>query len=161
MGVSGCGKSTVGELLGEKIGAQFLDGDSLHPASNIEKMSAGIPLDDADREPWLREVGRRFASTGNSSLIIACSALKLKYRELIREHAPDTLFVHLHGSAQLLAARMADRPGHFMPTGLLESQLKTLEPLLPHEAGTVLNISVSPEQLADQATAWLHSSETV
>lgn len=155
MGVSGCGKSTVGELLGRALGAEFLDGDSLHPRANIEKMAAGHPLDDADREPWLREIGERLGSSRHASLIIACSALKRSYRDLIRATAPGTVFVHLHGTVELLSERMAARPGHFMPVGLLQSQLATLEVLEPAEAGAVLDIAATPQQLADQAATWL------
>ncbi|GAB3537450.1 gluconokinase, GntK/IdnK-type [Arthrobacter tecti] len=119
MGVSGCGKSTVGTLLAQDLGVKFLDGDSLHPPSNVEKMAAGIPLDDVDRQPWLKEIGWRFAAAGEKSLVIACSALKRSYRDLIRSRAAEAQFVHLHGTAELLAARMAARPGHFMPPSLL------------------------------------------
>ncbi|MFF5792917.1 gluconokinase [Paeniglutamicibacter sp. NPDC012692] len=155
MGVSGCGKSTVGELLAESEGAVFLDGDSLHPKSNIDKMAAGHPLNDQDREPWLREIGQRLGSPGQGSMIIACSALKRSYRDLIRAEAPGTLFVHLHGAPELLAERMGARPGHFMPVGLLESQLATLEPLGSDEAAVVLDIAANPESLTGQASAWL------
>ncbi len=158
MGVSGCGKSTVGELLGSTLGAQFLDGDSLHPQANIDKMAAGHPLNDDDREPWLREVGERLGSVDTGSMIIACSALKLKYRDLIRANAPGTVFIHLHGTVELLTERMAARPGHFMPVGLLESQLATLEPLASDEAGVVLNIAATPAQLAQKAATWLNAS---
>lgn len=155
MGVSGCGKSTVGELLGAMLGAGFLDGDSLHPQANIEKMAAGHPLDDQDREPWLREVGERLGSPGHGSMVIACSALKRRYRDLIRSQAPGTVFIHLHGTVELLAERMAARPGHFMPVDLLQSQLATLEPLERDEAGVVLDISAAPQELARAAADWL------
>ncbi|WP_457966887.1 gluconokinase [Arthrobacter sp. D1-29] len=159
MGVSGCGKSTVGALLAQELGAGFLDGDSLHPGANIQKMAAGIPLDDNDRRPWLQEVGRRLAAEGDNSLVIACSALKRSYRDLIRSGAADARFVHLHGTASLLAARMAARPGHFMPPSLLASQLETLEPLGEGESGIVLNIGESPAHLASEAAAWLEFTE--
>ncbi|MFJ6419139.1 gluconokinase [Paeniglutamicibacter sp. NPDC091659] len=155
MGVSGCGKSTVGELLAAAEGAVFLDGDSLHPQANIDKMAAGHPLNDQDREPWLREIGQRLGSHGQGSLIIACSALKRSYRDLIRAEAPGTVFVHLQGTPELLAERMGARPGHFMPVGLLESQLATLEPLGSDEAAVVLDIAANPENLTVQASAWL------
>ncbi|WP_225437522.1 gluconokinase [Arthrobacter sedimenti] len=157
MGVSGCGKSTVGALLAEDLGAPFLDGDSLHPQRNVDKMAAGNPLDDADRQPWLEEIGRRFAAAGPESLVIACSALKRAYRTTIRGGAPDVRFVHLHGMVDLLAERLAARPGHFMPASLLQSQLQTLEPLGPDEAGIVLDIAATPEALARQAAAWLEA----
>lgn len=155
MGVSGCGKSTVGELLGAELDAGFLDGDSLHPQANIDKMAAGQPLDDADREPWLREVGNRLGTVGNESMVIACSALKRKYRDLIRAQAPGTVFIHLHGSEELLTERMGSRPGHFMPVGLLQSQLATLEPLEADEFGLVLDIAQPPSELVQDAVAWL------
>ena len=155
MGVSGCGKSTVGALLAQELGADFLDGDSLHPVANVEKMAAGIPLDDADRQPWLEEIGLRFARAGDRSLVIACSALKRTYRDLIRGGAPDARFVLLHGTAELLTARMVARPGHFMPPSLLTSQLQTLEPLQADEAGVVLDIAAPPAELAAEGEQWL------
>ena len=155
MGVSGCGKSTVGALLARELGAVFFDGDSLHPAANVEKMAAGIPLNDHDRRPWLEEVGRRFAAAGDSPLVIACSALKRSYRDLIRTGAADATFVHLHGTAELLAARMSARSGHFMPPSLLASQLQTLEVLEADESGVVLDVADAPARLAAQAAQWL------
>ncbi|HKU09888.1 MAG TPA: gluconokinase [Sinomonas sp.] len=154
MGVCGCGKSTVGALLASKVGGAFLDADNLHPESNVAKMSAGIPLTDPDREPWLREVGKRLGSS-NEPIVIACSALKRAYRDLIRDAAPDTYFLHLRGERQLLAERMAARPGHFMPTSLLDSQLATLEDLDGDERGMVLDIRELPDSLAAQAAASL------
>lgn len=126
MGVSGCGKSTFGAALAARLGLEFLDGDDLHPAGNIAKMAAGIPLDDADRAPWLAEIGARLAAPGGR--LVACSALKRAYRDTIRAAAPGAVFLHLTGPREVLAARMANRPGHFMPTALLDSQLSTLEP---------------------------------
>ena len=159
MGVSGCGKTTVGGLLAVELAGSFIDGDALHPAANIEKMSAGIPLDDDDREPWLREVGVRLgeAAAAGLTLIVGCSALKRSYRDLIRDAAPDTRFVHLHGTAELLRERMQVRPSHFMPTSLLDSQLETLENLSVDEAGRVFDIASNPQQLATDAVTWLGS----
>ena len=124
MGVSGSGKTTVGAALADALGLAFVDGDSLHPAANVAKMEAGIPLDDADRAPWLDAIGAVLAA---GPVVIACSALKRAYRDRLRAAAPRLQLVFLDGSPALLAARMAARPGHFMPTTLLDSQLATLE----------------------------------
>ncbi|NQD87925.1 glycosyl hydrolase [Paenarthrobacter sp. CM16] len=157
MGVAGCGKSTVGAALAERIGAGFLDGDSLHPQANIDKMASGTPLNDDDRAPWLAEIGRRFPAS-NSALVIACSALKRSYRDIIRSADPTVVFVHLHGTRELLNARMTARPGHFMPASLLDSQLATLEPLEDDEAGIVVDIAQSVEEIVKEALAGLNGS---
>ncbi|QQQ64044.1 gluconokinase [Paenarthrobacter ureafaciens] len=149
MGVAGCGKSTVRAALAERLGAEFLDGDSLHPQANIDKMAAGIPLNDADRAPWLAEIGRRF-STSDAPLVIACSALKRAYRDIIREGDPGVTFVHLHGTRELLNERMNNRPGHFMPTSLLDSQLATLEHLQADELGSVVDIQNPVHHIVDR-----------
>ena len=156
MGVAGSGKSTVGALLARELGGDFLDGDELHPPSNVAKMSAGIPLDDADREPWLREIGARMAAAPGT-MVIGCSALKRAYRDIIRAAAPDTVFVHLRGTRELLAARMAARPDHFMPVSLLDSQLATLEELGPDERGAAFDIAEPPQRIAKEAAAWLRA----
>lgn len=146
MGVSGSGKSTIGRAVADALSAPFVDGDDLHPAVNVAKMSAGIPLTDADREPWLRTVGRTLAAGGEAGMVVACSALKRSYRDLIRSEAPGTVFAELDGAPELLAERMV-RPGHFMPASLLDSQLATLEPLQPDEAGLRLDVAEPPAEL--------------
>lgn len=133
MGPSGSGKSTVGYALAESLGAEFVDGDDLHPAQNVAKMAAGVPLDDRDRMPWLGVVGRTLQRSDR--IVIACSALKRTYREAIRAEAPDTFFAELAVSRAVLAERVRSRAAHFMPAALLDSQLLTLEPLHADERG--------------------------
>jgi carbohydrate kinase (thermoresistant glucokinase family) len=159
MGVSGSGKSTVGGLLAEKFGGKFIDGDFLHPEANVAKMVAGTPLDDHDRKPWLEAVGQKLREARDASLVIACSALKRSYRNIIRGADPTARFVLLHGPRKLLADRMAKRAGHFMPQSLLESQLETLELLESDEPGIVLDISEKPEELARKAVALLTAGQ--
>lgn len=150
MGVSGSGKSTVGAMLADALGATFTDGDSLHPAANVAKMAAGIPLDDADRLPWLDAVGDTLAVAGSAGAVVACSALKRSYRERILAKAPTARFVELDGSRSLLAGRMSARGDHFMPTSLLDSQLATLEPLEADEPGMRVSIADGPDEIVAQ-----------
>lgn len=158
MGVSGSGKTTVGELLARVLHAEFVDGDSLHPAENLRKMEAGIPLDDKDREPWLQAVGRKLSERRTAPLVVACSALKKSYREILRSADPTVKFVLLDGSEELLRERLARRAGHFMPPSLLRSQLETLEPLDAAECGITLDIAETPDALAGKAAAWLRDT---
>ena len=141
MGVSGCGKTTIGDLVARELGIPFIDGDALHPVENVAKMAAGTPLTDEDRWPWLAIVGRELAAAGDGGMVLACSALRRTYRDAIREQAPDTIFLHLNGSKEVLKARTEGRTGHFMPPALLESQLATLEPLQDDERGVVVDIA--------------------
>lgn len=131
MGVSGCGKSSVGAAIAEAFATDFIEGDALHPAENIAKMSAGTPLTDEDRWPWLDAVGKALheGSDGGHAVVVSCSALKRTYRDHLRQAAGGRLaFVYLTGTRAVLESRMGHRTGHFMPTTLLESQLATLEP---------------------------------
>jgi len=159
MGVSGCGKTTIGDLVARELGVPFLDGDSLHPVENVAKMAAGTPLTDEDRWPWLATVGSELAAAGNGGLVLACSALRRSYRDAIRAQAPDTIFLHLHGSKEVLGARTEGRTGHFMPPALLDSQLATLEPLDADEAGTVVDIASPVDQVVADALAGIAAAE--
>jgi len=127
MGVSGCGKTTLGSALADALGWRFVEGDDLHPRENVEKMAAGIPLTDEDRAPFLRNVADAIAADRGHGVIAACSALKRSYRDLIRSRAGAVTFVLPQVDSARLTARMAHRPGHFMPVSLLPSQLATLE----------------------------------
>jgi len=165
MGVSGCGKSTVGALLSRRLGKQFFDGDDFHPAANKEKMGAGIPLTDADREPWLGTLGELLAvqDDGGTTVppIVACSALKRRYRDLLRSYAPDVVFIHLAGTAATIGARMDARAHEFMPRTLLDSQFAALEELEADETHVVVDISLPLEVLVESLELKLRAAETV
>ena len=159
MGVSGCGKTSVGKALAGRLGADFLDGDDLHPSANIKKMSAGEPLTDADRVPWLQAIGEKFAearSSGNG-LVVACSALKRAYREQIAQYAQLT-FIHPQASRLVLLERLSKRTGHFMPVSLLDSQLDALESLQSDERGVELDARLTIEQQVIQVMDWLEAT---
>lgn len=147
MGVSGSGKSTIGALLAERLGVPFLDADDLHPITNVDKMSAGVPLTDDDRWPWLATVGEAMAAASTTGTVVACSALKRAYRDAIRAEAPEARFVYLDGSRELLASRLGNREGHFMPATLLDSQLAALEPLAEDESGATVGIAADPPEI--------------
>jgi gluconokinase len=159
MGVSGCGKSSLGQSLADRLSLPFLEGDSLHPARNVALMASGIALTDEDRQGWLEAIGQKLhaacaqaspdssnASDENLGLIVSCSALKRRYRDLLRQAVPvDLCFIHLHGSAQVLESRMQQRSGHYMPASLLASQLATLEMPTPDEAVLSVDIELSAQ----------------
>ena len=149
MGVCGCGKSTVAKALANEHQVEYVEGDVFHPPANVAKMSAGQPLDDLDRADWLSalQVQIREAREHNVGLVVSCSALKRSYRDLLREGDPALRFVHLHGSRDLIAERLAARQDHYMPPSLLDSQLATLEPLQADEAGVNLDILHAPARL--------------
>jgi gluconokinase len=154
MGVSGSGKSTIGSALAMDLGVPFVDADDLHPLTNVERMRAGIPLQDDDRWPWLAEVGRVIAESGDGGIVVACSALRRSYREAILKEAPATRFVLLHGSRELLLTRMGARTEHFMPASLLDSQLATLEPLGADEPGITVAADSAQQELVDEVAAY-------
>ena len=149
MGVSGSGKSTVGAALAQRLGVPFADADDMHPAANITKMAAGVPLDDEDRRPWLDRIGAWLAGQPAGG-VISCSALKRIYRDQLRTHAPDVEFLQLAGSWDVIARRQASRPGHFMPASLLASQFAILEPLEPDEPGVVIDVDQSVDSIVEQ-----------
>ncbi|WP_051197077.1 gluconokinase [Jonesia quinghaiensis] len=159
MGVSGCGKTSVGLALAERMACEFLDGDVLHSPENVAKMAAGTPLTDSDRFPWLQDVGQRLAAAqkAGKSFVIGCSALRRAYRDLIRDQAPGTVFIHLDGDKETLLQRVSVRAGHFMPATLLNSQLDTLEPLQDDETGSVVDVALSIDEIIDTAEEWLSS----
>lgn len=154
MGVASCGKTVVGEALAAKLGVVFIEGDRLHPKANVEKMSAGVALTDADRWPWLSQIGE--ALQGGEGRIASCSALKRAYRNHIAAHAMRPVaFVFLNGTRPLLEQRIAARKGHFMPPSLLESQLATLEPPANDERAKAFDIAGPVDEIVAQACAWL------
>jgi gluconokinase len=147
MGVSGCGKSVVGQALSDRLGLPFRDGDDLHPPANVALMRGGVPLTDAERWPWLDRIAACLSQ--EAPVILACSALRRAYRDRIRAGAGGPVtFVHLAGAPALIAGRLAGRRGHFMPPGLLDSQFATLEPPGPDEAITVDIAQPLPEVIA-------------
>ncbi len=151
MGVCGCGKSTVGERLAQRIGVPFLEGDALHPSRNVALMASGTPLTDADRAGWLDAIAERLSGLDpHEGLVVSCSALKRAYRDRLRAATPDLQFVHLHGTRALLAARLGERQDHYMPPALLDSQLATLEIPSADEAVLTLDIIEPADTLVAQ-----------
>lgn len=155
MGVAGTGKTTIGPLVAEALGVPYAEGDDFHPPVNIAKMSAGTPLDDADRWPWLDAIGAWAHGRAGKGGVVSSSALKRSYRDRLRAEAPDLVFLHLTGDRELIAERMAERKGHFMPTALLDSQFATLQPLGADERGVAVDVSGSPEEITERAVAVL------
>lgn len=155
MGVSGVGKTTVAQLVAEATGARFVDADDLHSPASIRKMSAGVALTDDDRWPWLERVGDEL--NAERATVVACSALRRAYRDVLGERAPGVGFIHLTAPVARIADMAKARVGHFMPVALLESQLETLEPLDPDERGTVVHVDAGPQELAERAVAWVRS----
>ena len=161
MGVTSCGKTSVGEGLAAELNCPFIEGDRLHPPSNIAKMSAGMPLNDADRWPWLEIIGKamRAECDKGHGVVASCSALKKSYRQKLAEAAGRPItFIFLHGSRDLLAARMAMRKGHFMPVSLLDSQLATIEAPGPEENALHLDVILPVDELVRRSKAYLTSA---
>lgn len=158
MGVSGCGKSSVGTALSALCAMEFLDGDDLHPKANIDKMACGRPLDDADRKPWLKDVGRALADTPGP-VVVGCSALKKTYRDWIRDEVPEPVhFLHLDARKEVLAKRVAARRDHFMPTALLDSQFAALERLSAGEWGGAIDIERPYAEVIAQSETYVRET---
>ena len=157
MGVSGSGKSTVGQALASALGIDFVEGDALHPPGNLVTMAAGTPLTDADRLGWLQEIAKQLADhqTHPRGVVVSCSALKLAYRDLIRAVVPTVRFVFLQGAARVIAQRLDSRGVHFMPSSLLQSQLDTLEPPGQDENPVTLDISLPLPRIVLEAVQQL------
>ncbi|MBC7802313.1 MAG: gluconokinase [Candidatus Parcubacteria bacterium] len=150
MGVSGSGKSTVGRLLAERLRVPFLDADEFHPAGNVAKMAAGTPLTDDDRRPWLELLNRELQERKNA--VLACSALKGSYRNILASGLQECRFVHLHGSIELIRSRLEHRRHRYMPASLLKSQFATLEP----PAGAIaVDVGQAPERCVEEILAGL------
>jgi len=163
MGVSGAGKTTIGEELAARLGWPFEEGDSLHPEANVAKMHAGIPLTDADRQPWLERVAAWIDAQRAAKRpgIITCSALKRSYREVIIGDRPEVRLVYLRGGRDLIAEHLSGRKGHFMPASLLQSQIDTLEGPDPDEDPLIVDVGPSAAQVADEIIRQLGTSATV
>lgn len=159
MGVSGSGKSTVGAALAQRLRVPFADADDFHPPANIAKMTAGHPLDDDDRLPWLDSIGEWLAEHGTGG-VMSCSALKRKYRDQLRGHCPAIEFLHLEGTLETIGRRQASRPGHFMPAALLASQFATLEPLEPDEHGVRIDVDQSIDTIIETYVTTTDSNST-
>ncbi|MFF0697118.1 gluconokinase [Streptomyces tendae] len=151
MGVAGTGKTTIGPLLAARLGVPYAEGDDFHPPANIAKMTAGTPLTDEDRWPWLDAIGGWAHGRAGLGGVVSSSALKRSYRDRLRAAAPGVVFVHLTGSRELIEDRMSHRQGHFMPTALLDSQFATLQPLQPDEAGVAVDVAGTPEEITERA----------
>ena len=147
MGVSGSGKTTVGQALARRLGVDYAEADEFHPAENIAKMSSGTPLNDEDRWPWLNAIAKWIGEHPQGG-VVTCSALKKKYRDVLARGG-DVLFAHLDGTRELIAARLAERKGHFMPSALLDSQFADLEALQEDERGVVIDIDATPDEIVE------------
>ena len=161
MGVQGSGKTTIGVLLAKHLGVPLIDGDSLHSVANKEWMASGHALSDAQRLPWLHEVGERLALGTRSGVVVACSALKRGYRDLLRDHAPSVFTVFARGDFDLIYARINARRHEYMPPSLLRTQFDDLEGLQADEAGVAVDIAKTPEEIVERVIASITREGTV
>ena len=160
MGVQGSGKSTIGALLAQRLGVPFIDGDSLHSTENKEWMASGRALSDAQRLPWLHEIGERLAVGAGAGVVVACSALKRSYRDVLREHAPTMLTVFAGGDTGLIQARITARRHEYMPPSLLPTQLDDLEALQDDEPGLTVDMAKTPEDIVECIMAMISKGNT-
>jgi gluconokinase len=160
MGVSGSGKTTIGERLAARMSWRYEDADTFHPASNVAKMSAGQPLTDHDRWPWLKAIAAEIdrACTAGERVVIGCSALRRVYRDVLVHGRDDVRFIYLEGTQAMIADRLGQRKGHFMPPGLLASQFQTLEPPTPDERAVTVSIDAQVEVIVDRIISQLSQS---
>ena len=158
MGVSGCGKSTVGQALASALGVPFIEGDELHPPRNVALMASGTPLTDDDRRDWLHAVADALSRAADTGAVAACSALKRSSRDILRGGAPGLRFVHLVGERAVLEERMRRRSGHYMPASLLQSQLDILEPPTADEAAVTLDLDATPDEVVRAVRRQLEAS---
>jgi gluconokinase len=149
MGVAGSGKTTVGQLLAQRLGVPYAEADDFHPAANVDKMTAGVPLDDADRGPWLDAIAGWISGRNGSGGVVTCSALRHRYRQRLRRADAALWFLHLDVPKDVIALRMAKREGHFMPPSLIDSQFEALEALHPGEAGGRVDATQTPERIVE------------
>lgn len=156
MGVTGSGKTTVGHALADRLGVEFADADDFHSTASIAKMASGHPLDDDDRAPWLAAIGSWLAAHDEQGAVVGCSALRRRYRDVLRSAAPRLQLLHLTGDPAVLSRRVADRPGHFMPASLITSQLETLEPLEADEPGRAADLTHPVDDIVADFTASLY-----
>jgi gluconokinase len=155
MGVCGCGKTVIGRDVAHRLQYNFIEGDEYHPPDNVAKMRSGIPLTDDDRRPWLEALGQRIATAAarGAGLVVSCSALKRRYRDILRGDGLPVHFVHLAGPPALIARRMEGRSGHFMPASLIDSQFAALEPPEPDESAETHDIALPAEVIAERVAA--------
>lgn len=154
MGVAGCGKSTVGRALADRLGLPYAEADDFHPPANVAKMHSGVPLTDEDRAPWLAAIAE---SIKDGDVVVSCSALKRAYRDVLRGGNPSAFFVHLVLTPEAATARVGGRAGHFMPSTLVASQFAILEPLEADENGVGVDATLPVEQIVDKAISRLRS----